>query len=82
MMGTASSLWYAACSLPKEEPIHPSPHMINVKHSRLKPLWDPAPNTCTNEDIRKAQAIREALRRRFVNDPKPNVDPYWTIGAD
>ena len=55
--------------------------MINVKHSHAKPLSDSAPNTCSNEDILKAQAIREALRRQFVNDPKPKVDPYWTVGA-
>ena len=58
------------------------PHMIDVKHAHANPLSDPAPNTCSNEDIRKAQAIREALRRQFVNDPQPKVDPYWTIGAD
>jgi hypothetical protein len=56
--------------------------MINVKHSLARPLSDPTPNTCSNEDIRKAQAIREALRRQFINDPKPNVDPYWTVSAD
>ena len=35
------------------------PHMINVKHSHAKPLSDSAPNTCSNEDILKAQDFIE-----------------------
>jgi len=34
------------------------------------------------ESIQLAQALREALRRRFLSQPQPPVNPYWMVGAD
>ncbi len=58
------------------------PGMVSVKQHRPGLLSDPAPCTCSNENIMKAQAIREALRRELLNRPEPQVSPYWTVGAD
>jgi hypothetical protein len=59
-----------------------TPSMLNVKHKYAEVLSDPAPCSCSNEDIRKAEAIREALRRELLDRVAPQVDPYWTVGAD
>ena len=56
--------------------------MLNVKHTYAEVLSDPAPCSCSSEDIRKAEAIREALRRELLDRVAPQVDPYWTVGAD
>ena len=44
--------------------------------------FDPVPRTCSSEDVRRAQALREALRRRLLDRPEPRSDPYWSVGAD
>ena len=46
------------------------------------PLVDPAPSVPSDESIRKAQALREALRRKFLARPEPPPNPYWAVGAD
>jgi len=43
---------------------------------------DPLPCTCLKEDVRKAQALREALRRKLLDRDPPSSDPYWSVGAD
>jgi hypothetical protein len=43
---------------------------------------DPAPTVPSSESIRKAQALREAIRRKLLNRPEPPVNPYWSVGAD
>ncbi|HSC24340.1 MAG TPA: hypothetical protein VLG08_11550 [Casimicrobiaceae bacterium] len=43
---------------------------------------DPPPCTCSKEDVRKAQALREALRRKLLDRTPPKSDPYWSVGAD
>jgi hypothetical protein len=58
------------------------PHMVSNKQLRPALPSDPAPCTCSNQDIQKAQAIREALRRELLNRPEPQVSPYWAVGAD
>jgi hypothetical protein len=56
--------------------------MLSAKHHYAESLFDPAPCTCSNEDIRKAEAIREALRRELLNRNDQQADPFWTVGAD
>ena len=56
-------------------------HIVEQPPGRA-PL-DPAPCTCTKEDVRKAQALREALRRQLLDHRnQPESDPYWSVGAD
>jgi hypothetical protein len=43
---------------------------------------DPGPRTASDEDIRKAQAIREALRRELLRAAEPRLIPSWVVGAD
>ena len=47
-----------------------------------EPSIDPAPRMPSDEDIRKAQAIREALRTRLLHQREPLVAVYWSVGAD
>ena len=49
---------------------------------RREPSINPAPRTPSDDDIRKAQAIREALRKLLLNQPEPQIDAYWAVGAD
>jgi hypothetical protein len=52
-------------------------------HTPFEPSpLDPTPCTCSAEDIRKAQALREALRRRLLKREEPKSNPYWSVGAD
>jgi hypothetical protein len=53
-----------------------------VEHAYRAPLLDPSPSVPTDDSIRQAQALREALRRRFLERPQPQSDPYWTVGAE
>jgi hypothetical protein len=48
----------------------------------LQPPVDPEPSVPSDESIRKAQALREALRRKFLSRPEPPANPYWAVGAD
>jgi hypothetical protein len=56
--------------------------MPSFKKQYEKPISDPAPCSASNEDIRKAQALREALRRKLLDHAGQKSDPYWTVGAD
>ena len=53
------------------DPQHPS-----------RPASDPEPVTPSDEIIRMAQALREAIRQKLLNRPGPPPNPYWTVGAD
>ena len=56
--------------------------MAAVEYAYREPLLDPSPTVPTDDSILEAQALREALRRRFLDRPPPQVDPYWAVGAD
>jgi hypothetical protein len=56
--------------------------MRKVERQSENAILDPAPCTCSNEDVRKAQALREALRRQLLHRDPPQSDPYWSVGAD
>jgi hypothetical protein len=58
------------------------PSMRSVKQPYPKLVFDPTPCTCSNEDILKAQAIREALRRELLDRAEPQANPHWTVGVD
>jgi hypothetical protein len=45
-------------------------------------ISDPAPRTPSAEEIGKAEAIREALRRQFLQRAEPEFIPSWVVGAD
>ena len=40
------------------------------------------PRRPSDEDIEKAQAIREALRKLLLNRHEPDVAVYWAVSAD
>jgi hypothetical protein len=44
--------------------------------------FDPAPRTPSDEEIRKAQAIREALRRQLLERSETKLIPSWVVSAD
>jgi hypothetical protein len=56
--------------------------MAVVEHAARPVVQDPSPTVASDDSIREAQALREALRRRFLDRPAPQVDPYWAVGAD
>ena len=47
--------------------------MLSLTQHSSGPGFDPAPCTCSKEEIRKAQAIREALERELLNRPELKV---------
>jgi len=47
-----------------------------------EPPAEPAPCVASEESIRKAQALREALRAKLLNRPELPANPYWVVGAD
>jgi hypothetical protein len=55
---------------------------MNVESRLADDPVDPPPCTCTKEDVRQAQALREALRRKLLDRTPPRSDPYWSVGAD
>jgi hypothetical protein len=55
---------------------------MNVESRLADDPVDPPPCTCTKEDVRQAQALREALRRKLLDRTPPKSDPYWSVGAD
>lgn len=57
------------------------PNMSSDKEGR-EPSIDPVPCTPSDEDINKAQAIREALRKLLLNRQEPEVAVYWAVSAD
>lgn len=56
--------------------------MHNAERGWESDLREPAPCTCSSEDVRKAQALREALRRRLLPREESKSDPYWSVGAE
>ena len=57
--------------------------MAAVPHRHaIDPVSDPVPAMPSDESLRKAEALREALRRKLLNVPEPEADPYWVVGAD
>ena len=56
--------------------------MPNVDKHRPGPASDPVPCTSSDEDIRKAEAIREALRRELLNRREPHIGEYAVVGAE
>ena len=61
--------------------LHP-PHMFSAKERRVTAIPDPAPRTPSAEELREAEAIREALRRKFLDRAEPEFIPSWVVGAD
>jgi len=56
--------------------------MPNVKQHRPETVSDPVPCTCSDENIKKAQAIREALRRKLLDQSPPQGGRYQVVDAD
>ena len=56
--------------------------MRNVDKHRPGPASDPVPCTSSDEDIRKAEAIREALRRQLLDRHEPQIGEYAVVGAE
>jgi hypothetical protein len=55
---------------------------MSIDHQRRDSASNPAPCTPSDEDIEKAQAIREALRRLLLNRPEEDVGLYGATSAD
>jgi hypothetical protein len=53
-----------------------------AQEDRATGIFDPAPRTPSDEEIRKAQAIREALRRELLSRAEQQLMPRWLVGAD
>ena len=49
---------------------------------RREPSINPIPCTTSDEDIKKVQAIREALRKLPLSGHEPDVAVYWAVSAD
>lgn len=75
--------WYMTCC-PRKASSHLHGHCLVSSAQERRPTWifDPAPLTPSDEEIRKAQAIREALRRQLLNRSEPQFIPSWVVGAD
>jgi len=56
--------------------------MQRAKYDHSQPIADPAPRTASDEDISRAQAIREALRRQLLGRAEPQLIPAWIVSAD
>src|SRR5438105_14596792 len=75
--------WYAVCCrAPRSHRSAQHRLMTRVKQYRPEPASDPVPCTCSDENINKAQAIREALRRKLLDQSPPQSGPYQVIGTD
>ena len=53
-----------------------------VVRDNAEPPAEPAPCVASDDSIRKAHALREALRQKFLSRPQPPANPYWVVGAD
>ena len=53
-----------------------------VVRDNAEPPAEPSPCVASEESIRKAQALRAALREKFLSRPDPPANPYWVVGAD
>ena len=72
--------WYAACwtchiesqvvAMPDADPNEPQ---ASAHRGPVVP---------SSESIQKAQALREAIRRKLLSRPAPPANPYWSVGAD
>jgi len=49
---------------------------------RREPSINPVLCTTSDEDIKKAQAIREAIRKLLLSRHEPDVAVYWAVSAD
>jgi hypothetical protein len=57
--------------------------MAGAKEHRSAPVSsDPVPCTSSDENISKAQAIREELRRKLLDERPQQNGPYQVISAD
>lgn len=72
--------WYAACwTWHIESPVVAMP--IVATNEPQTPVQR-GPAVPSSESIQKAQALREAIRRKLLSRPAPPVNPYWSVGAD
>lgn len=56
---------------------------MSVSEQQLKRIpSDPEPTTPSEDSIRLAESLREALRRKLLNRPEPEANRYWVVGAD
>ena len=76
--------WYMLCCTRITETRYPSEAsiMLNVQRLYSEPIVEPTPRTPSDEDIGKADAIREALRRQLLGRAEPQIIPCWIVGAD
>jgi hypothetical protein len=56
--------------------------MVTTNERRATGIFDPSPRTASAEEVLKAEAIREALRRKFLDRAEPKFIPSWIVGAD
>jgi hypothetical protein len=49
---------------------------------RREPLTNALPCTASDQDIEKAEAFREALRKLLLNRHEPTVAAYCAVSAD
>ena len=56
--------------------------MALLEHHHTDLASDPEPVTPSDDSIRIAESLREAIRRKLLNRPEPPVNPYWAVGAD
>jgi hypothetical protein len=70
--------------LPRKASSHLHRHCLVSSAQERRPtgIFDPAPRTPSDEELRKAQAIREALRRKLLEHTEPHLIPRWVVGAD
>jgi hypothetical protein len=70
--------WYAICL------VEGAKRKTNMAANRRRSdaSFDPMPRTTSDEDIKKAQAIREALRKLLPDQCETGADGYWAISAD
>jgi hypothetical protein len=54
---------------------------VIVPEQQLTPS-DPEPVTPSDDSIRLAEALREALRRKLLSRPEPQANRYSVVGAD
>ena len=54
----------------------------SAQEDRVTGIFDPAPRTPSDEEIRKAQAIRQALRRELLSRAEQQLIPRWLVGAE
>lgn len=74
--------WYTTCFGVSHNSPASIVAMLSAKERRVTAVSDPVPLTTSAEEIRKAEAIREALRRKFLERAEPKFIPSWVVGAD